>query len=58
MEMTISPIFHSVKKTKYFYTNRTRKAVNHSVIIQLAQSWKRKQSLAIFHTGWSLFGVA
>lgn len=25
---------------------------------QLFQSWKRKQSLAIFHTGWSLLGEA
>lgn len=29
-----------------------------AAIIQLAQSWKRKQSLAIFHTGWSLVGDA
>ena len=26
--------------------------------VQLCQSWKRKQSLAIFQTGCSLFGVA
>lgn len=26
--------------------------------LQLAQSWKRKQSLAIFQTGWSLLGEA
>lgn len=45
---------HWFSAVAFFFSHSNREAV----ILQLAQSWKRKQSLAIFHTGWSLFGDA
>lgn len=45
----------SVQKKKEHKTKAIQKV---EATIQFAQSWKRKQSLAIFHTGWSLLGEA